>query len=295
MVSAKQVFPSGQQILEAHNCLGYNAILVELKDIVISTTIEDARLPKYNMKSISYCAATREYQCGQSTQEQYFDRLACDFKLPRQEVEASMLAVRRSMRINNALVEELAAIKAEGQNRTRFFAVANLSHEDYAQARSLGLDWTLFDQTLLSSDLNMQKPELRFYRKVLSMIGVSAEEAVVVDSDPDNVLAALSLGIQHASSLHDPISLRLEQLTGSNSSNGNTRCEQRVRRDSAFLNQIGVKICIPSTTEAILKGTKFLQDNARTFCSYSSTGVRIEDNFAELLILELTGDRSVQL
>ena len=199
------------------------------------------------------------------------------------------------MRINNALVEELAAIKAEGQNQIRFFAVANLSHEDYAQARSLGLDWTLFDQTLLSSDLNMQKPELRFYRKVLSMIGVSAEEAVVVDSDPDNVLAALSLGIQHASSLHDPISLRLEQLTGSNSSNGNTRCEQRVRRDSAFLNQIGVKICIPSTTEAILKGTKFLQDNARTFCSYSSTGVRIEDNFAELLILELTGDRSVQL
>jgi FMN phosphatase YigB (HAD superfamily) len=295
MVSAKQAFLSGQQSLEAQNCLSYNAILVELKDTVISTNLEDARISKYTMKSIAYCAATREYQCGRITQEQYFDRLTRDFKLPRQEVEASVLAVRRSMRINNALVAELAAIKAESQNTIRFFAVANLSHEDYAQARSLGLDWTLFDQTLLSSDLNMQKPELRFYRKVLSMIGVSAEEAVLVDNDPDNVLAALSLGLQHASSFLDPISLRLEKATGSDVRNGATRCGQRVRRDSAFLNQIGLERCIPSTTEAIRKGTKFLQDNARTFYSYSSTGVRIEDNFAELLILELTGDQSVLL
>jgi FMN phosphatase YigB (HAD superfamily) len=295
MVLAQQVFLNGKQSLEAHNHLSYNAILVELKDTVISTTLDDVQLPKCTMKSIAYCAATREYQCGLITQEQYYDRLACDFNLAPQEVEASMLAVRKSMRINNALVEELAAIKAESQNRIRFFAVANLSHEDYAQAGSLGLDWTLFDQTLVSSDLDMQKPELRFYHKVLSMIGVSAEEAVLVDNDPDNVLAALSLGLQHASRFRDPISLRLEKVTGSDVSNGATRHEQRVRRDSSFLNQIGVKRCIPSTTEAIRKGTKFLQDNARTFYSDSSTGVRIEDNFAELLILELTGDQSVQL
>jgi FMN phosphatase YigB (HAD superfamily) len=294
MVSAKQAFLSGQQSLEAQNCLSYNAILVELKDTVISTNLEDARISKYTMKSIAYCAATREYQCGRITQEQYFDRLTRDFKLPRQEVEASVLAVRRSMRINNALVAELAAIKAESQNTIRFFAVANLSHEDYAQARSLGLDWTLFDQTLLSSDLNMQKPELRFYRKVLSMIGVSAEEAVLVDNDPDNVLAALSLGLQHASSFRDPISLRIERWTGSVVRHEDKSCEQRVRRDSAFLGQNGAKRCEHSATEAVLKGTKFLQDNAKTFCSYSSTGVRIEDNFAELLILEFTGDQSVQ-
>jgi hypothetical protein len=50
-----------------------------------------------------------------------------------------------------------------------------------------------------------------------------------------------------------------------------------------------------STTEAVLKDTKFLQDNAKTFFSFTSTGVRIDDNFAELLILEITGDRSVQM
>jgi FMN phosphatase YigB (HAD superfamily) len=287
--------PNGEQSVEANYCLSYNAILVELKDTVILTSLEDAELPKYTMKSIVYCAATREYQCGRSTQEQYFDRLACDFNLPRQEVEASMLGVRRSMRINRALVEELEAIKTESKNLVRLFAVANLSHEDYAHAASLGLDWTLFDQTLLSSDLGMQKPELRFYRTVLSRIGLAAEKAVLVDSDPDNVLAALSLGLQHASNFHDAISLRVENLTGSNVCHEDTSCEQRTRRDSALLDQNGKKRYEHSPTEAVLKGTEFLQDNAKTFCSYSSTGVRIEDNFAELLILELTGDQSVQL
>jgi FMN phosphatase YigB (HAD superfamily) len=282
--------PNGEQSLEVDCCPSYNAILVELKDTIILTFVEDAQLPKYTMKSIAYCAATREYQCGRSTQEQYFDRLARDFNLPRQEVEASILAVRRSMKINSALVEELAAIKTESQGRVRLFAVANLSHEDYAQACSLGLDSTLFDQTLLSSDLDMQKPELRFYRRVLSTIGVLAEEAVLVDSDPDNVLAALSLGLQHAGIFHDPLSLLLEKLTESNVCHQDKRCEQRPRRDSASLDQVGEETCISSPTEAVLKGAKYLQDNAKAFCSYTSTGVRIDDNFAELLILELTGD-----
>lgn len=126
-----------------------------------------------------------------------------------------MVAVRTSTRINNTLVEEPAAIKIESQNQIRFFAVANLSHNDYVQAGSLDLDWTLFQQTLRSSDLGMQKPELRFYRKVLSVIGVSAEEVVLIDNDPDNVLAALSVGLQHISSLRNPLSFSVEKFTGS--------------------------------------------------------------------------------
>ena len=286
--------PKRQQSSETNYCPSYNAILIELKDTIILTSVEDVQLPKYTMKSIAYCAATMEYQCGRSTQEQYFDRLACDLNLPRQEVEASMLAMQRSMRINDALVQELAAIKAESQYPIRFFAVANLSHEDYAQAVSLGLDRTLFDDILLSSDLGMQKPELRFYHKVLSMVGVAAEEAILVDSDPDNVLAALSLGLQHASSFQDPFSLRLEKLTGVVICHQDTHFKQRARSDSAFLDQDGVRSCVYSATKAVLGGTKFLQNNAKAFFSHTSTGVRIDDNFTELIILELTGDQLVQ-
>jgi FMN phosphatase YigB (HAD superfamily) len=286
--------PNGQQSLEASYCPSYHAVLVELKDTIILTSVEDTAIPKYTLKSIAHCVATKEYQCGRSTQEQYFDRLACDFNLPRREVEASLLAVRRSMKINGSMIEELAAMKSESQGRVRFFAVANLSREDYAHAVSLGLDQTLFDQTLLSSDLGMQKPELRFYRRILSMIDISAGEAVLVDSDPDNVLAALSLGLQHASSFHDPLSLRLERVTNLNVFHENTHCKQRSRRDSGLRNEHDTDRPVYSATEAVLKGTKFMQDNAKKFRSYTSTGVAIDDNFAELIILELTGDRSVQ-
>lgn len=295
MATFETVAPYGQESLRANYCPSYNAVLVELKDTIILTSLEDAQLPKYAMKSIAYCTATKEYQCGRITQEQYFDRLACDFKFPRQEVEASMLAVRRSMKINDSLVEEMTAIKSESQDRIRFFAVANLSREDYEHAVGLGLDQTLFDQTLISSNLGMQKPELRFYRRVLSAIDVSAEQAILIDSDPDNVLAALSLGIQHASSLHDSLSLRLQRLTRSNFSHDDTDCKQPSRRDSAFRNEDGAERCVYSVTEAVLQGTKFLKENAKTFRSYTSTGVAIDDNFAELIILEITGDRSVQL
>lgn len=198
------------------------------------------------------------------------------------------------MRTDDALAEELAAIKAENQYRIRFFAVANLSHEDYAQADSLGLDRALFDQILLYSDLGMQKPELRFYRKVFPMTGVLAEEAIIVDSDPDSVLAALSIGLQHASSFFDTLSLRLAKLTGTGVCHEDKHSKQRARRDSALLDQDGMKKCVYSATEAVLKGTKFLQNNAKRFCSFTSTSVRIDDDFAELIILELTGDQSVQ-
>lgn len=204
-----------------------------------------------------------------------------------------MLAVRRSMKINDALVEELTAIKHGSQNRVHFFAVANLSHDDYVQACTLGLDWTLFDQILLSSDLGMQKPELRFYRRVLSMIGVPAEDAVLVDNDPDNVLAALSLGLQHVSSLRNPLSFCFEKFTDFGACHQDARRQQRARKDSAFSDENVTKRCLQSVTEVVLKGTRFLQDNAKTFFSYTSTGVKIDDNFAQLMILELTGDRSV--
>lgn len=143
----------------------------------------------------------------------------------------------------------------------------------------------------------MQKPELRFYRKVLSMTGVLVEEAIIVDSDPDSVLAALSIGLQYTSSFYDTLSLRLAKLTGTGVCHEDTHSidsKQRARRDSALLNQDGMKKCVYSATEAVLKGTKFLQDNAKRFCSFTSTSVRIDDNFAKLIILELTGDQSVQ-
>lgn len=72
---------NGQESSETGFGLSYSAILVELKDTVILTSVEDAQLPKYTMKAIAYCTATKEYQCGRSTQEDYFDRLACDFNL----------------------------------------------------------------------------------------------------------------------------------------------------------------------------------------------------------------------
>ena len=44
--------PNGQQSLEASYCPSYHAVLVELKDTIILTSVEDTAIPKYTLKSI---------------------------------------------------------------------------------------------------------------------------------------------------------------------------------------------------------------------------------------------------
>ena len=68
--------------------------------------------------------------------------------------------------------------------------MTNLSREDYALVKGLGIDWSLFERVFVSSEMNMQKPELRFYRHVLDHIHLKPKQVILVDDDTENILAA---------------------------------------------------------------------------------------------------------
>jgi FMN phosphatase YigB (HAD superfamily) len=236
----------------------YKGVLIELKNTVVQSSMENIQLPANTVKSILYCGATVEFQCGRITQEQYFSRLTSDFGHSREAIEAAILAMRMSLRVNEEALKSLASIKAQSQGQFKFYAVTNLSQQDYAFIKTLGVDWSLFDQVFVSSEIGMQKPELRFYKRVLDQIGLQAEQVILVDDDTDNVLAAMSMGMQGVLSLED--------------------CMRW-----GILNSI--------EADPITQGTQFLRRNARNFPSYTHTGIPVKENFAQLLILELTGDR----
>ena len=199
-----------------------------------------------------------EYQCGRITEEQYFARLASDFGYPREKIETSILNVRKSLRVNEAVLESLIALKAQLEGRLKFYAVTTMSEQDYALVKGLGLDWSLFEQVFVSSEMGMQKPDSRFYHRILDDIGLQAEQVIVVDDDTDNILMALSMGLQ-----------------------GVLYLEESLARSVLNLVQI----------DPVGRGTQFLQQNARNLPSFTSTGVPVKENFAQLLILELTADR----
>lgn len=184
----------------------YRAVLIELKNTVLHSSMEDVQLPINTFKSILYCGATVEYQCGRITEEQYLARLASDFGHPREEIETAIWAVRRSLRVHEAVMESLVAMKAQFEGRLRFYAVTNLSQQDYALVKGLDIDWSLFEQVFVSSEMGMQKPELRFYQRVLDGVGLRAEQVILVDDDTDNLLAALSMGLQGVLSIDSSLS-----------------------------------------------------------------------------------------
>lgn len=248
-------------MVETSSRMPHKAVLIELKNTVLNSSVENVQLPINTFKSMLYCAATVEYQCGRITEEQYFSRLASDFGHSKEEIETAILAVRKSLQVNEAVLKSLFAMKAQFEGRLKLYAATSLSQEDYALVKGLDVDWSLFEQVFVSSEMGMRKPELRFYQRVLDEIGLQAEQVILVDDDTENMLAALSMGLQGVLSLEDSSS-------------------------RSVLNLLQI--------DPIGRGTQFLQQNAQNFPSFSHTGIPIKENFAQLLILELTGDRYVR-
>ena len=272
----------------------YQAVLIELKNILLYPSTESIQLPANTFKSILYCGATVEYQCGRISEEQYFVRLASDFGHSREEIETAILAIRKSSRVNEAVLESLVAMKAQFEGRVKIYAVTNLSQQDYALVRGLGIDWSLFEQIFVSSEMGMRKPELRVYQRVLDEIGLQARQVILVDDDTDNVLAALSMGLQGVLSSEDSFSHSILDLLRDDPCGRDTKCLRQDTRGSPSFTHTGVPVKEIFKVDPIGRAKQFLEQNAQNFPSFTHTGVPVKENFAQLLILDLTGDPYVE-
>lgn len=116
-----------------------------------------------------------------------------------------------------------------------------------------------FQEVFSSSSVGMRYPELRFFRWVLNILSATSNEVIFVDSDLENIFTANSLGIRgviYNSGDIMALSLSLRNLL-----------ENTIQRGMAYL----------------------IQNSGSHHC-VTSTNVKIEDNFADILILEATGN-----
>ncbi|KAK6821639.1 hypothetical protein RU639_007744 [Aspergillus parasiticus] len=235
----------------------YRGILVELKDIIFTSSSDRINLPINTFKSILCCGATAQYQCGKINRAQYYSRLAKDFALSLADVTALFDTVQATICPEESFLAFLAELKSRFGDQLKLYAVANMSREDYAMLKSLPIDWSLFDGVFISADLGMRKPELRFFRHILKSISMKPEDTILVDNDTDNILCALSMGLKGI-------------LFGSTSV------------PQALTNLLEY--------DHISRAEQFLRSHAKSLHSVTHTGVTIRENFAQLLILEATGD-----
>lgn len=74
--------------------------------------------------------------------------------------------------------------------------LSNMPHEFLAWARKNIPVFSLAQISLFSCEVNLVKPEVGIYKKLLSMAGVEGRELVFFDDKPENIQGARALGIQ---------------------------------------------------------------------------------------------------
>lgn len=198
-----------------------------------------------------------EYNCGKIGQEECFERLATQGGVSAADVTSAFQLARDSQAQNDHVVAAIRELRA-AHPHLRVYAMSNISQPDWEILRAKAFDWDIFDRVFTSCEAGMCKPELRFYRHVLKATETAPSEAVFVDDKSDNVIAAQSLGFREAIVFDDAANVRRKLLN--------------VLEDPAR------------------RGKEWLQRQAKQFHSETDTGVAVPDNFAQLLILELTGD-----
>ncbi|KAF8265536.1 hypothetical protein EI94DRAFT_1804269 [Lactarius quietus] len=122
------------------------------------------------------------------------------------------------------------------------------------------IEWGIFERVFTSADAGMRKPDLCFFDFVLDEIKAEPSSVVFVDDQPENVLAARSLGMNGI--VFDDV--------------------QRVQQSIRFF-----------TGDPVSRGLSFLEERAGRLESETNSGHTVVENFTQLLIWEATNKREL--
>ncbi|SJL17034.1 uncharacterized protein ARMOST_20575 [Armillaria ostoyae] len=238
----------------------YDTIICDLGDVLFTPPLQSSRTLSTKYFRLIFSSSTWfEYEKGRISQEACYNHLGHELCLNPVNIRKACEERHASLRSNTNLVNFLRELKDSNQGALRIFAMSNLSQPDYEALRrdSSDVDWSLFDGIFTSFAAGRGKPDPGFYRYTLSQASLDPSRTIFIDDKPENVLSACSQG------LHGLVYRDLTELK------------------RALLNLLG---------DSILRGQRFLKENNGRLISMCS-GVVIQENLSQLLILELTNDR----
>lgn len=244
----------------------YSSIVFDLGDVLFQWSPETkTSISPKTLRRILSCPTWFDYERGRLSEQDCYNRVGAEFDLPPSEIRAAFDQARESLVACDALIETVRELKEQSQGALRVYAMSNISLPDYEVLRQKPADWSIFDRVFTSGAAGERKPNLGFYRHVIAETGVDPHHTIFVDDKHENVLSARSLGF-HGIVFED---------------------EAVVRR--ALRNLIG---------DPVARGRAYLEKNAGKLLSVTSAtpkqpAVVLHENFAQLLIMELTGNRCV--
>ncbi|KAJ6625602.1 Haloacid dehalogenase-like hydrolase-domain-containing protein [Mycena sp. CBHHK59/15] len=239
----------------------FTAIIFDIGDVLFSwSSNTKTNISSRTLRQILTSPTWFDYERGKVAEDVCYEGVGAEFSLPPGEIRQAFIEARESLQCNDDLIGLVRELKEQSNGTLRVFAMSNISLPDYKVLRTKQADWDIFDRIFTSGEAGERKPHLGFYKHVLNETGMDPRRAIFVDDKLENVLSARSLG------LHGIIFPR----------GGSDKVKRALR------NLVG---------NPVLRGRDYLRRNARLLQSVTDNGIVLQENFAQLLILELTEDR----
>ncbi|KAI0516724.1 HAD-like protein [Xylaria bambusicola] len=174
----------------------------------------------------------------------------------------SLEEAQLSLTVNTSLVQTIHELQASNMN-LKFYVMSNISKEHFQIVRGLNLPWDVFELAFASGVEGMRKPDLCSFEYLVKKSGFTPDQMLMIDDTVENICAARSIGMH-----------------------GMLVDNQFVRSGGALKNMF---------LDPGSRAMAFLRSRAgKHHCTVEGHGdVVLKDNFAQLLIWELTGDANV--
>ena len=248
-------------IMSSSSSFKYTSIIFDLGDVLFNWSAETkTNISPKLMHRILNSPTWFDYERARISQEECYARVGAEFSQKPAEIALAFEQARDSLKANDEMIAIVRELKQQSDGHLRVFAMSNISQPDFEVLRTKKADWSIFDDVYTSAEAKERKPNLGFYKAVLSRAGVDPVRTIFVDDKQENVLSARSLGMHGI--LFD-----------------NVRNVIRTLR-----NILG---------DPVVRGQEYLHCHAKQFDSVTNTGMTLKENFAQLLILEATNDRYV--
>lgn len=238
-----------------------NALILDLGDVLFTWSLPT--LPTLSpsvFKKITRSSIWFEYEKGNLTEHDAYAAVAEEFCVTPSAVAEAFQQARESLKPNLEFLALVMQLKKE--HGLKVFAMSNISAPDWEFLRNQATpeQWAVFDRVFTSAEMGERKPNLGFYRRVLEAAGVDPERTVFVDDKPENVLSARSLGVKGVVFTNSrDVGRELKNFFG----------------------------------DPAARAKEWLRCNAGKMQSVTNSGVVLEENFAQFMIWEITGNREL--
>ncbi|KAI8953307.1 HAD-like protein [Xylaria longipes] len=174
-------------------------------------------------------------------------------------VESSLEQAQLSLTLNSSLIQTIHDLR-KSRPDLKYYVMTNISKEHFEIVKNLDVPWPIFTSVFSSSIEGMRKPDLCFFQHVIKKTGLHPDELLMVDDTAENICAARSLG------MHGLL------------------VDNKLAKSGGVLRNL--------FQDPLSRAESYIRVNARQHhCVVEGRGdIVLEDNFAQLLIWELTGD-----